>query len=134
MSDAGEEKALKDRVQIGLSPDGKAVLREMEEQGLIGTQLDGYRLAIAMAIANDLEPSPESSGDRENMYNMATVDPDNEIRLLLREIYPRASAWPNRAAESLAEQGITLMAQHAVGGTYWLGTMCQVESPADDAD
>lgn len=137
--DKGSE--IKDRVQIGLSADGKAVLREMEKQEIIPAMLDGYRLAIAMAISRGLEPSTESSADRENMYNMATLDPDGEIKLLIREIFPQASEWPNRAAESLAEQGIPLIKEHAEGGKYWLGTMCPAEpsgngadAPGDDAD
>ncbi len=105
-------------------------LREMEAQGLFARQMDGYRLAIA----NDLDPSEQRSADRENMYNMGSVDPDSEIRLFLRQIYPDAADWPNRAAESLAEQeqGVELMAKHEVGGSYWLATMCPTTSKGDD--
>ncbi len=122
----------KDLTQIGLSSTGKEVLREMETQGLFAQQMDGYRLAIAMAIANGLQPSQQRSDDRENMYNMGSIDPDSEIRLLLRQIYPHAANWPNRAAESLAEQGVELMAKHEVGGRYWLATMCPTTSKGDD--
>lgn len=131
MTSGAGKTDIKDRVQIGLSIEGKALLGEMEEQGLIGALLDGYRLAIALAISEDLDPSPESSPDRENMYNMATIDPNGEIRLLIRELYPQAAEWPNRAAESLAEQGIPLIERHAEGGVYWLGTMGATDAPAE---
>ena len=122
MGEATDEQ--RDIIQVGLSPEGKTTLREMEVQGVIATQLDGYLLGIAMAIAADLQPSAERAPDRETMYNMGSVDPDGNLRLMIRELYPQASTWASRAAESLAEQGVVLLRNHQIGETYWLSSMC----------
>ena len=123
MGEATDEQ--RDIIQVGLSPEGKTTLREMEAQGVIATQLDGYLLGIAMAIAADLQPSAERAPDRETMYSMGSVDPDGNLRLMIRELYPQASTWASRAAESLAEQGVVLLRNHQIGETYWLSSMCR---------
>ena len=124
----------KDVIQVGLSPNGKAVLKEMEDQGVIGTQLDGYLLAIALAVKAGLQPSAERASERETMYSMGSVDPDGNLRLMIRELYPQASSWAARAAESLAEQGVSLLANHKIGDEYWLSTMCPDASVAGSAE
>jgi hypothetical protein len=124
----------KDIIQVGLSPDGKAVLKEMEDQGIIGTQLDGYLLAIALAVSARLQPSPDRASERETMYSMGSVDPDGNLRLMIRELYPQAASWAARAAESLAEQGVGLLANHKIGDEFRLSSMCPESSATGPAE
>jgi hypothetical protein len=85
------------------------VLEQMRECGHIVDLMDGYRLAIAIAIAFGREPRAVASSERRTMFAVGNLDQDSAIRETISEIYPAARAWPSRAAEDLAEQGLEVI-------------------------
>ena len=113
------EEQVKDLAQIGASPASKDLLRALKAGGHISELQDGYRLAIALAIADGLEPRPDRGQDRETMFAAALLDPDQHLRLVIQEMYPNAETWPMRAAEDLAEQGLERLRTFMDGDRPW---------------
>src|SRR5690606_17825475 len=99
----------KDLVQVGASSDAREVLAALQEHGHIEDLMDGYRLAIAVAIAFGREPNVTRGRDRTTMFAVGNLDPDTSLREAIKEIYPYARATPARAAEDLAEQGLDIL-------------------------
>jgi hypothetical protein len=107
--------AEKDLVQIGASQESREVLETLKDAGHIADLMDGYRLAIALAIGFGREPSL-AVRERKTMFAVGNLDPDNAIREAIREIYPQARTVPSRAAEDLAEQGLAIAKEKYLQG------------------
>lgn len=108
MSESTAATTERDLVQIGASQESRDVLDRLRDAGHIGDLMDGYRLAIALAIGLGREPNLTVRGERKTMFAVGNLDPDNALREAIREIYPQARAMPSRAAEDLAEQGLAI--------------------------
>jgi hypothetical protein len=104
-----------DLVQIGASARSREVLDQLQEHGHISDLMDGYRLAIAVAIGFGRTPRVGVRGDRKTMFAVGNLDPDSAIREAIVEIYPAARATPSRAAEDLAEQGLEIISESFEG-------------------
>jgi hypothetical protein len=114
---AADEKAIdRDLVQIGASQASRDVLDVLQDAGHIADLMDGYRLAISVAVGFGREPNLVSRGERRTMFAVGNLDPDNAIREAIREIYPQAVAKPSRAAEDLAEQGLAIISEKYLQG------------------
>lgn len=111
--DTGPERG--DLVQIGASGRSREVLDRLKDHGHINDLMDGYRLAIAVAIGFGREPRRGVRGDRKTMFAVGNLDPDSAIRQAISEIYPAARATPSRAAEDLAEQGLEIILESFEG-------------------
>src|SRR3954465_14272798 len=98
-----------DLVQIGASAASREALDRLKENGHISDLMDGYRLAIAVAIGFGREPRLGIRGDRKTMFAVGNLDPDAAIRQAIGEIYPAVRSTPSRAAEDLAEQGLEIL-------------------------
>jgi len=109
MSDQGAVQSTKDLVQVGASPASREVLERLQEQGHIEDMIDGYRLAIAVAIGFGREPRIGEKSDRKTMFAVGNLDPDSALREAIKEIYSGHRAVPARAAEDLAEQGLEII-------------------------
>jgi hypothetical protein len=118
MSDGGERPAgqQKDLMQVGTSTRSRDTLNEMKAGGHISDALDGYRMAIALAVAMDREPHLDRGTERKTSYAVGGLDPDNSLMKTIAEIYPQVRATPARAAEDLAEQGLEMI-RDALEGT-----------------
>lgn len=110
---AGQDR---DLVQIGASQESREVLEALKDAGHIGDYMDGYRLAIAIAIGFGREPNLSSRSERKTMFAVGNLDPDNALREAIREIYPKSRGLPSRAAEDLAEQGLMIARQKYLQG------------------
>ena len=108
MSEDDSATSDRDLVQIGASQPSRDVLDRLRDAGHIGDLMDGYRLAIALAVGLGREPNLTARGERKTMFAVGNLDPDNALREAIREIYPQARAMPSRAAEDLAEQGLAI--------------------------
>lgn len=132
--DAGD----KDLVQVGASTRSRAILEELREVGHIGQLMDGYRLAIAVAIAFGRTPRMDTKESRPTMFAASSLDPDGSIRATINETCPDARGRPYRAAEDLAEQGLSIIKDSMQGDELDLtGLLRRVEEanprPADAA-
>jgi len=114
--------AKKDLTQIGISSQGQSQLDAMRKTGLIVSDLDGYRLAVAVAIAFNRSPVESASG-RTTKYAVNSVDPEQALRTIVVEVYPEFRSRPYRAIEDLAHQGLEILRMHSEGEEVWLGEL-----------
>ena len=123
-----------DLVQVGASPKSRDVLDRLKDNGHISDLMDGYRLAIALAIGFGRTPSPGVRGDRKTMFAVGNLDPDGAIRETIIEMYPTTRGTPSRAAEDLAEQGLDIIADSFEGEDISLTELLARVRKANGAD
>ena len=109
--------------QVGVSATSQAQLDEMQRQKLIGDQMDGYRLAVATAIAFGRSPRASPGSSRTTKYAAGNLDPDQELKTVIAEIYPDSKRTPYRALEDLAEQGLEILKAQTEGDAIWFGEL-----------
>ena len=112
-------EAVSDLVQVGANAATRSVLEDLRENGHVAEFMDGYRLAIATAIAFKRSPRQAARGERRTMFAAGNLDPDMSLRSAIVEIYPEARTWPYRAAEDLAEQGSEILKNSMDGDEIW---------------
>jgi hypothetical protein len=108
----------KDLVQVGASSASREVLERLREQGHIADMMDGYRLAITVAIGFGRQPGGGEKGERKTMFAVGNLDPDSALREAIKEIYPTHRTTPARAAEDLAEQGLEIIGDSFQGENF----------------
>ena len=94
----------KDTVTVGLTDGTHRMLRQLKDDGIFNEMRDGYRLGIALAIADGII-APDAIKTR-TFLNAGSLDPDNTLRDVITEMYPEASGRPYAYAERLAEAGV----------------------------
>lgn len=100
---------------IGLSDQAHALLTQMKEDEHISEMADGYRLGIALALAQGVIP-PEVPAPRKTVYSVATIDPDKEIASAIRFLVDLDGGSIYRMAERLADWGVKALAERFAGG------------------
>lgn len=123
----------RDLVQIGASPKSREVLEALKDHGHISDLMDGYRLAIALAIGFDRTPRSEVRGERKTMFAVGNLDPDGAIRQAIGEIYPATATTPSRAGEDLAEQGLEIISKSFEGEDISLAELLDRVRKANEA-
>jgi hypothetical protein len=129
-------EAKDDLRQIGVSKSGQKVLDAMDAGGLVSEQMDAYRLAIATAIAFGRSPRG-AEGTWKNKYSVGGVDPQQDLRVIVAQIYPEYASTPYRAIQDLADQGLDILADNLEGGMIFFGEMVEkikkanAQGPAD---
>jgi hypothetical protein len=114
MSAKKDTSPKKDLTQVRASAATRETLETLKRRGHISDMLDGYRLGISVAIAFGRKPADESDEGRTNYIAAGNLDPDHEIRRVVREVYPEWRDVPMRAAEDLAEQGVSILAENMI--------------------
>jgi hypothetical protein len=100
-----------DKAQIGLTPTASRHLQQVMASGWFSKEQDAYRVAIAIALANDVVANPEDLAGIENKYNfMGGVDRDGRLRALINALSPDHTSAPARFAERLAHAGLAILA------------------------
>jgi hypothetical protein len=112
-------ETVSDLVQVGASNATRSVLEALRDNGHTAELMDGYRLAIATAIAFKRNPRHGARGERRTMFAAGNLDPDMSLRSAIVEIYQEARGWPYRAAEDLAEQGAQIIKGSMDGEEIW---------------
>lgn len=101
---------------IGLSESAHQKLKRLQEDQYFRELLDGYRFAIGLALAQDVEP-PEIK-KRTTIFNVGTVDPDQSLKrsieALMGDRVRETSTY--RMAERLAEWGVNELSAAARDG------------------
>lgn len=99
---------------VGLSPSAHDKLKRLKEDGFFGDLIDGYRFAIALAIANGSEGRKAES--KTTIFNVGSLDPDGSISFAVSTLLVSGDDHPYRTAEALAEWGVEEMWQlHEAG-------------------
>ena len=105
----------KDPTTIGLSESAHTKLKLLKENGLIREMVDGYRLAIAVALAHGrIAPSIEG---RTTIFNVGTVFQDASLLNAIVALRESSSESPYRTAERLAEWGVDELSERSARGS-----------------
>ena len=116
-------------VTIGLSEAGNDKLDELKENGVFAEKMDGFRFAVALALAQGV--IPDDIFKRTPFLNIGSLDPDHTLRHAVEALMPGAleTTTPYRLVERLAEWGVNeLHAQHKSDGIDFVAIFDQVES------
>lgn len=117
-----------DLINVGLSEAGNDKLDELKELGIFGDKLDGYRFAVALAIAHGVNP-PEIS-KRITFLNVGSLDPDQSLKHAVEALMPAQLQQTSvyRLIERLADWGVSeLHAQAKAGEVDFAELLRQVE-------
>lgn len=117
---------------IGLSEAGDEKLDDLKERGVFAEKMDGYRFAVALAIAHGAVPA--EIGKRKPFVNIGSLDPDQTLRRSVEALLADqlVDTTPYRLIERLAEWGVTeLHAQAKAGEIDFERLLGQVEQKAE---
>jgi hypothetical protein len=110
-----ESPGAEDRAQLGLSEQGAADREYVREALGLRDLQDGYRLAVAVALAKGLPPTPESAG-RTTAYGAAVLDSTGALRASVLALRADHGGRPYALLERLAEAGLRDLATHLNAG------------------
>jgi hypothetical protein len=119
---------LDDVSQVYRSPETRAVLAELEGSGKVAAAVDGFRLAVSVAIAFGCTPNvdPTRRQNRENWIAASGLDTnDGALKTVVSELFPDAKSTPYRAIEDLGEQGAKILRDQMVGDDLDLTDLIQ---------
>jgi hypothetical protein len=114
---------------IGLSDAGDAKLDELKELGFFAEKMDGYRFAVALAIAQGVVPQEISK--RKPFLNIGSLDPDQVFKRSVEALFEDdlRETTPYRLIERLADWGVNeLYAQAKTGDIDFVALLEQVEN------
>ena len=109
---------------IGLSEKAHVKLQGLQQDGYFAQMVDGYRFAIALALAEGVLPD-DISGSRQNVFGVATVDPERELYTAIKSIINVGSTPVYKWAERLADWGILEMSRRADEGKLDIGMIIE---------
>ncbi|MCA1705535.1 MAG: hypothetical protein LC808_20670 [Actinobacteria bacterium] len=104
-----------DKAQPSISATARSQMDSIQVQGGFSASMDVYRLAIAVALAEKLEPIT-SPGARETVYHVGTLDPDGVLITAIVETRPDHDDRPVALMERLAEAGLKRIFDHLQEG------------------
>lgn len=104
-----------DKGQLGLSEQAHDQLGELVERGGFRERQDAYRLAVSVALAEQLPPAPEGVS-RTTYLNVGSLDPDGSLRAAVQSIRSDHNGRPYALVERLAEAGISRLHDHLYAG------------------
>jgi hypothetical protein len=104
-----------DKTQLGLTEDARDRADEIVESVGFRDRQDAYRLAVAIALAENLEPAAEGLS-RTTYVNIGGLDPNNELRAATLHLRDDHGDRPGALIELLAEAGIDFIYDHVHAG------------------
>lgn len=110
-------------VTIGLSNGAHGKLQRMKENAHFAELMDGYRLAIGLALACGADPAPVTN--RNTMFNVGSLDPDRSIYHAVQALRQNKDEAVYRTAERLAEWGVEEMYRQVETGTFSIVDLLQ---------
>jgi hypothetical protein len=100
---------------VGLTSDGHDKLRRLKEDGHFAEMTDGYRFAIALALAHGAVPTV--AGQRGTIFNVGTLDPERQLYTAIKALYEPLDEPVYSIAERLAEWGVIELSRMAETST-----------------
>jgi hypothetical protein len=96
-----------DRTTIGLTPENKATIEEIDDN--FNEQTDAAKFAMSLAIDQGVKSG--TTTNTETVWNVGSFDPDGELRNLVIALYPSVES-PYVTVEHFVNQGLQLINQH----------------------
>lgn len=97
---------------IGLSETAHRKLKRLKEDEHFDEMVDAYRCGVALALAYGALPD-ELPASRQNIFGVATVDPNREIFIAVQALTDTSEVGVYRMAERLADWGVMELARMA---------------------
>jgi hypothetical protein len=95
----------RDRVTVGVTPQGAENLAALMETGWFQDEMDAYRLAISIALAEGIDADAITGA--QTKFNVGTLDRDGRLRQLVMALHEPAK--PYELCERLAHAGLELL-------------------------
>ena len=93
--------------RVGLTEKSRQALDELVNDGYFKDSLSGYRLAVSLAIKNQIDISDHTViRPQGHMYLISQVDPDSIFATVISELFPQYKEEKYRALEKFADLGI----------------------------
>lgn len=102
-------------IQVGLSNEGHDKLSRLKEEGHFEDMADGYRFAVALALAHGFVPDSSPRGG-PTMFNIGSLDPDRTLYAAIRALAHPTKEPVYKCAEKLAEWGVEELTRMAKDG------------------
>lgn len=109
---------------IGIGDSAHSKLKSLCEDGYFNQMVDAYRFAIALALAHGVIPT-DISGSRQNVFGVATVDPDKSLYTAIKTLIDTGDVPVYRWAERLADWGVVELSGRADEGTLDIGQILE---------
>lgn len=105
-----------DLINVGLSEAANGKLDELKELGYFAEKIDGYRFAVALAIAQGVIPGEINR--RTTFLNVGSLDPDQVLRRAVEALMPSEleETTVYRLIERLADWGVCELYSQAMAG------------------
>lgn len=109
---------MSDRVTVGLTPEGERQLAQVMESRFFTEELTAYRVAIAVALAEDEVTPREEMKNVRTKFNVGSLEEEGRLRDIVELVKPHASGeGVMNLAERLADAGIKIIAREVERGT-----------------
>ena len=95
-----------DKKTIGLTTENRSVMDRIMDKGLFRDQKDAAMFAMAYAIEQGIRAG--NSEGANTIWNVGSLDPDGEIRVLISNLFPDTST-PYRLLEFFVNAGLAQM-------------------------
>ena len=92
-------------ITIGLSQTAHGKLQRLKEDGYFAEMADGYRFAVALALAHGVSV-PRLGGSRVTIFNVGSLDPDRSVHIAVSALREEVDEPVYRTVERLAEWGV----------------------------
>ena len=102
---------------IGLSDGAHSKLQQLKEENYFAEMADGYRFAIALALAHGAS-APAVTGGRGTIFNVGTLDPDRGIYAAVSALRETVDEPVYRTAARLAEWGVEELYRRTRDGRF----------------
>ena len=97
-----------DKRTIGLTEANRKTMMSLLETGFFNDRMDIAKLAMSVAINNNVQPTGTES--TETIWNVGSFDADGEIKALIQALYPDIKT-PYRTIEYLFNEGFRIIAK-----------------------
>jgi hypothetical protein len=120
-----------DKAQIGLTPEGSSALSDLVHRGIFGSEGDGYKVAVAYALAVGMSPDAAPQKGFTTKFNAAGgLDRDGTLREVVTLLAPGGDERPYAVAEKLADLGVKALHARILQNESMADILLQLAKPA----
>lgn len=102
-------------VNVGIGKATHPKLQRLKEDGHFGDMVDAYRFAICLALAHG--GATTDFDERQNVFNVGTVDPDRSIYTAVAALRAPVNEPVYKTVEKLATWGVEELDRQSQRGT-----------------
>jgi hypothetical protein len=115
----GTSRADHELVNVGISKAAHGKLQRLKEDGHFNEMVDAYRFAVALALAHGGATS--DVGERQNVFNVGSLDPDRSLYTAVATLRQAADEPVYKTVERLATWGVEELDRRSQRGMLSFG-------------